>query len=135
MAELKMPDRETRWRFFRFLVVGGTSFGVQVGTMKLALLALGTNAAFVVAFVCSTATHYTLNRFWALPSTRTDAWKQLRDYAGASVVSFVINFSLFHLCHDILGLNEVWATALAIPPSTVVVFLILNYRVFRAKTQ
>lgn len=128
-----MPDRETQWRFFRFLIVGGTSFGVQVLTMKLALLALGTNAAFTVAFVCSTATHYTLNRFWALPSVRTDPWRQFRDYAGASAISFVINFALFHLCLDVIGLGEVWATALAIPPSTVVVFLILNYRVFRAK--
>jgi putative flippase GtrA len=133
MAELKMPDRETQWRFFRFLVVGGTSFGVQVLSMKLALLALGTNAAFTVAFICSTATHYMLNRFWALPSVRTDAWRQFRDYAGASAVSFVINFALFHLCADVLGLDRVWALALAIPPSTVVVFLILNYRVFRAK--
>ncbi len=133
MAELRLPNRETQWRFFRFLVVGGTSFGVQVLTMKLALLALGTNAAFTLAFVCSTATHYCLNRFWALPSARTDTWKQFRDYAGASAISFVINFSIFHLCLDVLGLGEVWATAIAIPPSTVVVFLILNYRVFKAK--
>lgn len=133
MAGYKIPDRETQWRFFRFLVVGLTSLGVQLLTMKLALLVMGKNAAFAVAFVCSTATHYTLNRFWALPSARTDAWRQFRDYAGASALSYVINFALFRLGHDVFGLDELLATALAIPPSTVVVFLILNYRVFRAK--
>jgi putative flippase GtrA len=133
MAELRLPHRETQIRFLRFLVVGGTSFGVQVAAMKLALFAFETNAAFTLAFGCSTTTHYLLNRFWALPSARTDTWRQLRDYAGTAVISYLINFAIFHLCLDVFGLEKVWSTAIAIPPSTVVVFLILNYAVFRKK--
>ena len=128
-----ISDRETQLRAARFLVVGGTSFCVQVAAMKLFSLGLGTNAAFTLAFVCSTATHYTLNRFWALPSARVDTWRQLREYLGASAISWVINFGVFHLCLDVIGLGQVWATAVAVPPSTVVVFLLLNFRVFRTK--
>jgi putative flippase GtrA len=115
------------------LVVGGTAYGIGVATMKLFLLKFGTDAAFTLSFLCSTSTHYSLNRFWAMPSMRTDAWRQGREYLFTAALSFVINYGLFHLCLDGLGLGKIWSQAIAVPPSTLVVFLILNYRVFRAR--
>lgn len=94
-----------------------------------------TNVAFTLSFACSTTTHYLLNRFWALPSTRSDAGRQFVEYAGTAVLSYLVNFSLFRLCIDGLGLGKLWATAIAVPPSTVLVFLILNFRVFKAKSR
>jgi hypothetical protein len=32
-------------------------------------------------------------------------------------------------------LGKIWSQAIAVPPSTLVVFLILNYRVFRARPE
>lgn len=130
-----LSDRETQKRAARFLVVGGTSFAVQVATMKLFSRALHTDVAFTLGFLCSTTTHYLLNRFWALRSARTDSWRQFREYLGTVAISWVINIGVFHLCLDVIGLEKTWATAVAVPPSTVVVFLLLNYRVFRAKAQ
>ena len=134
MTKAKLTDRETQVRFARFLVVGGTSYGVQVAVMKLAseVGGLATNVAFTLSFVCSSATHYVLNRFWALPSARADSWRQAREYLGTVAISYLINIAVFRLCLDVIGLGKIWATAVAVPPSTVVVFLILNYRVFRA---
>lgn len=130
-----ISDRETQVRAARFLVVGGTSFIVQVAVMKVAsdVMGLGTNVAFSLSFVCSTLTHYLLNRFWALPSARVDTWRQAKEYLGTAAISWVINLAVFRLCLDVIGLQKIWATAAAVPPSTIVVFLILNYRVFRAK--
>lgn len=130
-----ISDRETRVRAARFLVVGGTSFIVQLAVMKVAsdTMGLGTNVAFSLSFVCSTLTHYLLNRFWALPSARVDTWRQAKEYLGTAAISWVINLAVFRLCLDVIGLQKIWATAAAVPPSTIVVFLILNYRVFRAK--
>ncbi len=129
-----ISDRETQGRAARFLVVGGTSFAVQVAVMKMAsdVVGLGANGAFTVSFGCSTLTHYLLNRFWALPSARVDTGRQAKEYLGTAAISWVINLAVFRLCLDGLGLGKVWATAAAVPPSTVVVFLLLNYRVFRA---
>jgi putative flippase GtrA len=135
MFKAKLNDRETQVRFARFLVVGGTAYGVQVATMKLFLLTFGTDAAFTLSFLCGTSTHYSLNRFWALPSMRTDAWRQAREYLLAAALSFVINYGLFHLCLDGFGLGKIWSMAIAVPPSTLVVFWLLNYRVFRAKAR
>ena len=133
MFKAKLSDRETQVRFARFLTVGGTAYVVQVLTMKLFSLGLGTDAAFTLSFVCSTSTHYTLNRFWALPSLRTDTWRQAREYLFTAALSFAINYGLFHLCLDVFGLGKILSTAIAVPPSTLVVFLLLNYRVFRAQ--
>ena len=124
-----------RWRFVRVLVVGGTAFGVQLATMKLFLLVASTNVAFSGAFGCSVTTHYLLNRFWALPSGRTDSWRQAREYLATAGLSWGLNFAVFRLALDGFGLGKIWATAVAVPPSTLVVFLLLNYRVFRAKAE
>jgi putative flippase GtrA len=126
-----LTSRETQVRFFRFLAVGGTACLVQVVSMKLFLHWLGTNPAFTLSFICSTSTHYTLNRFWALPSTRADTWRQLGEYLATAALSFMINFSLFRLSLDVFGLDKLWSAAVAVPPSTLVVFLLLNHRVFR----
>jgi putative flippase GtrA len=133
MFKAKLNDRETQVRFARFLTVGATAYGVQVLMMTVGLRVVGTNAAFTFSFLCSTLTHYLLNRFWALPSRRQDAWRQAREYLGAVVISYAINLAVFHLCLDGFGLGRILSTAVAVPPSTVVVFLLLNFRVFRAK--
>lgn len=133
MTKAMRSGGRTQVRFARFLVVGGTSFLVQIGTLKeLLLLSFNTNVAFSVSFLCSTATHYTLNRVWALPSARADHLRQFKEYVGTALLSYGINFGIFHLCVDVLSLSRLWAAIIAIPPSTLVVFLLLNYRVFRA---
>lgn len=108
---------------------------VQWSTMRVLLGIVPENLAFTLSFLCSSATHYTLNRFWALPSVRHDSWRQLAEYLGTVALSWLINLGMFRLCRDVFGLGALWATAIAVPPSTVVVFLLLNFRVFAAKAR
>lgn len=118
-------------RFLRFLVVGGTAALVQLSTLALCKRLLPPDGAFTVSFVLATATHYTLNRFWALPSGRRDSLRQLGEYLATAGISYVINLGLFRLALSVIGLGVVWSAVAALPPSTLVVFLLLNYRVFR----
>ncbi|HVU34808.1 MAG TPA: GtrA family protein [Opitutaceae bacterium] len=129
---LPIPTRHTRSRFARFLVVGGTAYAVQWTTTRIFAEWFAANVAFTLGFICSTTTHYSLNRFWALPSMRNDSWRQLGEYLATAALSWVINFALFRLCIDAFGLSVMWATTIAVPPSTAVVFLLLNFRVFRS---
>jgi putative flippase GtrA len=133
MTKAKLPDRETQVRFVRFLVVGGTSALVQFTVLALVRGRISDTLAFSVSWIFSTAAHYALNRFWALPSTRHDAGRQFGEYLGTVALSYLITLGAFKLLHDGLGLNVIWASFWAIPPSTLVVFLLLNYRVFRAR--
>jgi putative flippase GtrA len=135
MFKAKASVRETQVRFVRFLVVGGGSLLVQVAIVWLLKSHLSEMAAFSVSWVVSTATHYCANRFWALPSARHDTGRQLGEYLFAVALSYAINAIAFRLCRDWLGLGVEWSTIWAVPPSTVVVFLLLNYRVFRAPSK
>lgn len=135
MFKAKPALSETQVRFARFLVVGLVSYGVQVLVIQVASSWLGASASFILSFVISTLVHYALNRFWALASFRTDRWRQLQEYLASSAMSFVISFSIFHLCLNVFGFSRIWSTAIAVPPSTAVVFLMLNYRVFRARSR
>ena len=130
MQSLLPTDAESFWRLARFLTVGATAALVQVGVMRALKGRVKETIAFSISWVISTCVHYLANRFWALPSTRTDAAQQFGEYLFAVVLSYFINLGMYKLLRGRFKLNQTWATLLAIPPSTVVVYLILSYRVF-----
>ena len=130
MLESLLTDRETQLRLVRFLVVGAGSALVQVAVLRALKVRWGENIAFSISWVVSTTTHYLANRFWALPSGRQDAAQQFGEYLVAVALSYAINLATFKLLRLRFKMSTTWATLCAIPPSTIVVFLILNYRVF-----
>ena len=130
MFDQLLTDRETQLRLLRFLVVGGGAALVQLAVLRALKSRCGETLAFSISWVVSTTTHYFANRFWALPSGRGDSVQQLGEYLVAVGLSYLINLGAFKLLRHRFGLSAMWATVWAIPPSTVVVFLILNYRVF-----
>lgn len=130
MFDSLLTDRETQWRLLRFLVVGGGSALVQVAVLRALKARCGETLAFSLSWVVSTTTHYFANRYWALPSSRSDTAQQLGEYLFAVALSYVINLGAFKLLRNKCQLSATWATLWAIPPSTIVVFLLLNFRVF-----
>lgn len=134
MPNPEPPARQTQIRLVRFLVVGGGTALLQVMVIAALKRWMGETAAFSISWVVSTATHYLANRYWALPSARHDTSKQFGEYLVTVALSYLINLAAFKVCRDGLGLSVEWSTLVAIPPSTIVVFLMLNYRVFRART-
>ncbi len=130
MFDAFLTDRETQLRLLRFLAVGGGTALVQLAVLKALKPRLGETWAFSCSWVVSTTTHYLANRYWALPSTRSDNVQQLGEYLVAVALSYLINLGVFKLLRLKFKVSTTWATLLAIPPSTIVVFLILNFRVF-----
>lgn len=130
MLDSLLHDRETQWRLLRFLAVGGGTALVQIAVLRLLKRWTSETIAFSISWVVSTCTHYVANRYWALPSTRDDVGKQFGEYLVAVGLSYLINLGMFKLLRNRFKLSATWATLGAIPPSTIVVFLILNYRVF-----
>ena len=129
----KLSDRVTQMRLFRFLVVGGLAAVVQFVVLWALQRWWTPTLAFSASFGCSTGTHYFLNRFWALPSARRDSGRQLGEYLLTVALSYGINLCVFKIARDFIGLSVMWAAVCAVPPSTIVVFLVLNQRVFRAR--
>ena len=131
MLHRTLPDRQTQVRFLRFFLVGGCGFLVQIGSLAGLKEHLPARLAFSIAYVLSVATHYSLNRFWALPSRRSDSGRQLLEYLGTIGLSYLISFGCFNLFYAWLHLSVMAATVLSVPPSTLAVFFLLNYRVFK----
>ena len=130
MFDSLLTDRETQLRLLRFLVVGAGSALVQVAVLRSLRCRTGETIAFTISWIVSTTTHYFANRFWALPSTRGDTARQFGEYLVAVALSYLINLAVFKLLRVQFKLSQTWAALWAIPPSTIVVFLLLNYRVF-----
>jgi putative flippase GtrA len=131
MRKRLLPSRQTQVRFFRSLTVGATAFVVQACVLWVLKRFLAPLVAFSWAYACSVVTHYSLNRFWALRSARRDSGRQLLEYAGTVVIGWLIQSTVFRFCLHSVGMGIMWANFFAVPPSTVAVILILNYRVFR----
>jgi len=130
-----LPNRKTQVRFFMFITVGGLGAAVQFASLWLLKEFLPVRLAYTIAFVLSVATHYSLNRFWALRSVRRDSFQQFLEYLATVGVSYVISFVCFNLCYGPLHLGPMVSTAFAIPPSTGLTFLLLNYRVFHHREE
>lgn len=130
MFDSLLTDRETQWRLLRFLAVGGGTALVQLAVLRALKARFGETWAFSISWVVSTLTHYVANRFWALPSARSDTAQQAGEYLVAVALSYAINLGVFKLLRIRFKVSTTWATLCAIPPSTIVVFLILNFRVF-----
>ncbi|MEJ1974386.1 MAG: GtrA family protein [Lacunisphaera sp.] len=113
--------------------MGGVSALVQFAVLWAASRRWPAEITFTVSFGCATSTHYALNRFWALPSERHDAGRQFAEYLATVGVSYLINLGAFKLGYEGLGLSVMWSAFWAVPSSTLVVFLLLNYRVFRSR--
>ena len=135
MLKALLSSPESRRRVGRFLVVGGGSAGVQFAVLAVIKGRMNDLLAFTISWMVSTTAHYLFNRFWALPSVRHDSARQFGEYLFTIGLSWVINIAAFQFSRTTLGLSIMWATFWAIPPSTVVVFLLLNFRVFRAKAE
>lgn len=127
-----LPSRQTQVRFFKSMIVGGIAAGVNVGAIALCATFMRASKADNIAYAASVVTHYTLNRFWALQSSRADTGRQLLEYAGTVVIGWLIQHFTFLFCYYTVHMQLVWAKLFSIPPSTLAVFLILHFHVFRA---
>lgn len=105
---------------------------VRLGLVPVLDRSLAPQPTFWVSYFVSLATHYGLNRFWALRSSRRDWHQQLVEYGLTAALGAGLQYGVFLLCFYRLGWNQFWSNAFSVPPSTIVVITILNYRVFRA---
>jgi len=135
MIKRLLLNRQTQVRFIKFFTVGGTGYLVSIISFNLLKHLLGPNIAFNIAYFVSTATHYSLNRFWALRSTRLDTLKQFLEYLGTAALSYGISFTCFKLLRSEIGISLGLSHAFSIPPATLVTFFILNFWVFRHHDQ
>ena len=132
----------------KFLTVGIVSavvdFSVLYGVSHFA----GPTASFLVAYPTGVATHFVLNKYWTFNCTRTDLGRQALQYAGTVLAAFLVQWAVYTAAGHLLAGNGLLAQAAAglglkpdraevlvakacaIPPSTVVCYVLLKLGVF-----
>ncbi|GAM75328.1 hypothetical protein JCM19241_3240 [Vibrio ishigakensis] len=97
-----------RRQFFRFAVVGGVGFVVDISVFSLCLYVMNmpTTLSRVVAFLVAVGVTWLGNRIYTFGSS-ADVWPQLKRFAISAFISMVPNFLVFHLVLAYLGENVI----------------------------
>ncbi|HXG47791.1 MAG TPA: GtrA family protein, partial [Methylomirabilota bacterium] len=100
--------------------------------IALFVLFLPRLAAVAAAYVLAVFTHFQLNRRWVFDGARTPAGAQFRRYVLVVAVCWGCTVGVTALALAGLTDNVFLARAAAIPPATVLSFLLMRGFVFRA---
>jgi len=114
----------------RFLATGLANTAVGLGIIYAAMWAgLGDLKANVLGYAVGITVSFTLNRTWTF---------QHRGYAGSAALRFLLSVAIAYAANvvtlfavrDGLGLSSWLAQALAVPPYTVILYLLSAHFVF-----
>jgi len=124
-------NQERIHRFFRFCVVGSTVAVVDFGSVWLLSHFLRPLVAVSIAYFIGVACHFLLNKFWVFQCRRSDYFRQLMQYLTVVVSSWLTTIATVQLSLSTVTHNILIAKVFAVPPATLVAFLLMQFFVFR----
>jgi putative flippase GtrA len=124
-------NQERIHRLLRFCAVGGTVAVVDFSTVWLLSHLLHPLAAVSVAYFIGVSCHFLLNKFWVFRCRRSDYVRQLMQYLTVVLFSWLTTVAVVHLCLSTLTENVLIAKLFAVPPATLVGFVLMQFFVFR----
>ncbi|HTL69069.1 MAG TPA: GtrA family protein [Lacunisphaera sp.] len=119
-------------RLVRFAVVGATVMIFFMGLNWLLGRWVSPTAAFLIAYPPALALHYSMNKWWTFGCARTDTARQVSEYLVMVAITFVVQYGIFWLAHDLLGLVGWLAAGVANAGQMALTFVIMQRRVFAA---
>lgn len=120
------------FKLIRFVLVGGTVMLFFMALNGLLVrLGLGTQGAFLAAYVPALGLHFCLNKWWTFGGVQRHGTKrQVGEYILMAAVTFVIQWLAFQGFHVVLGIANWLAAGLANLTQMGVSFLMMQRRVF-----
>ena len=108
-------DHAFRARFLRFVLVGGTSFLLNLFVLWLGtgLLDLHYQISVVTAFLAVNLFGFIVNRTWSFSATKDHPLGQAGRYYSVMLCSLLASMLRMHLLVEIAGLNYLLANLLA----------------------
>ncbi|HEV3211185.1 MAG TPA: GtrA family protein [Chthoniobacterales bacterium] len=126
-----MLNQERIHRFVRFCVVGGTVAAVDFSTVWLLSHLLQPLVAVSIAYFVGVTCHFLLNKFWVFQCRRSDYIRQLMQYLAVVLSSWFTTVATVQLCLSTITHNILIAKLFAVPPATLVAFVLMQFFVFR----
>jgi putative flippase GtrA len=118
-------------RFLRFCIVGATVAGIDFGLVWLLRGHLPPLLAVSIAYLTAVCCHFLLNKMWVFQCRRSDYVRQLMQYFAVVVASWLTTITIVDLCLSSFTSNVLIAKLFAVPPATLVAFLLMHFLVFR----
>ena len=126
-----MITQERFFRLLRFCTVGAAVAAIDFGLVWLLSGHLPPLIAVSLAYFTAVCCHFLLNKMWVFQCRRSDYIRQLIQYSAVVVASWLTTITIVHLCLSSFTTNVLIAKLFAVPPATLVAFLLMQFLVFR----
>jgi putative flippase GtrA len=123
--------QERFFRLLRFCIVGVTVAAIDFGIVWVLIGRIPSLVAVSIAYFTAVCCHFLLNKMWVFRCRRSDYIRQLIQYFAVVVASYAITIMIVHLCLSTFTTNVLIAKLFALPPATLVAFLLMQFFVFR----
>jgi putative flippase GtrA len=120
-------------RFLRFCAVGISVAAVDFGLVWILSPRLRPLIAVSIAYLTAVCCHFLLNKMWVFRCSRTDYAKQLAQYALAVTGCWLTTVGVVQLSLSTITSNILLAKLIAVPPATIVGFVLLQLFVFASR--
>jgi putative flippase GtrA len=126
-----MITQDKFFRFLRFCTVGTTVAVIDFSLVWLLSSRMPPLVAVSLAYFCAVCCHFLLNKTWVFQCRRSDYLRQLAEYFTVVITSWSITIAVVHFCLSTFTQNVLIAKLCALPPATLVAFLLMQLFVFR----
>jgi len=118
-------------RFLRFCTVGSIVASIDFGLLSLLSGRTPPLVAVSIAYLTAVCCHFLLNKMWVFRCRRSDYIRQLIQYSAVVAASWATTITIVHLCLSSFTGNVLIAKLFALPPATLMAFLLMHVFVFR----
>jgi len=126
-----MPDRDLH-RLFRFCFVGAAVFCIDFSLLWLFLVVLPPMGAVSLAYLLAVMSHFFLTKIWVFEAVHPVSRREIAGYLIVVAASWACTAGVAWTSLRLLSDNVYIAKALAIPPTTLVSFVLMKRLAFRA---
>ena len=128
-----MLSRESIRHAFRFCLVGGLVFLVDLSMLWLWSHFTPPLVAVSVAYLIAVTVHFCFNKWWVFQNRSSAYSAQLLKYLLTVFCCWLCTVAVFSVALRWLTTNIYLAKLLAIPPTTLLGFVLMKLFVFREK--
>jgi len=111
--------------------VGAAVAAIDFGLVWLLSGRLPPLIAVSIAYFTAVCGHFLLNKMWVFQCQRSDYIRQIIEYSSVVVANWVTTIAIVHLCLSSITTNLLIAKLFAVPPATLIAFLLMQLFVFR----
>lgn len=118
-------------RFLRYCFVGASVAAIDFSLVWLLSSRVPALVAVSIAYLTAVCCHFLLNKMWVFRYRRNDYVRQVTQYFAVVVASWLTTITIVHFCLSGFTTNVLIAKLFAVPPASLVTFLLMQLLVFR----